>query len=64
MWEKYQLGAAHRVTDRRTGQPATRNIFYPRTTTGTLDLPPSDPQSMVNDVGIAALMERGVLFLT
>ena len=64
IWEKYQLGAKHSVTDPRTGQPATRNVFYPRRTTGGADLPPSDPQSFWNDAGMAALMERGVVFLT
>jgi hypothetical protein len=64
IWEKYQLGAKHGVNDPSTGQPATRNIFYPRRTTGGADLPISDPQSLVNDVGMAGLMERGVIFLT
>jgi hypothetical protein len=64
LWEKYQLGAKHGVRDPLTGQPATRNIFYPRTTSGGLDLPPSDPQSLYNDIGMAGLMERGVVFLT
>ena len=64
IWEKYQLGAKHGVTDPATGQPAVRNIFYPRTTTGGADDPPSDPQSLMNDTGMAGLMERGVTFLT
>jgi hypothetical protein len=64
IWEKYQLGAKHNVIDPRTGQPATRNVFYPRRTTGGADLPPSDPQSFWNDAGMAALIERGVIFLT
>ena len=64
IWEKYQLGAKHNVKDPRTGQPATRNVFYPRTTTGGADLPPGDPQSLYNDTGMAGLMERGVVFLT
>jgi hypothetical protein len=64
IWEKYQLGAKHNVVDPRTGQPATRNVFYPRRTTGGADLPPSDPQSFWNDAGMEALMERGVIFLT
>ena len=64
IWEKYQLGARHGVVDPRTGQPATRNIFYPRRTTGGMDLPPSDAQSFWNDAGMAALIERGVIFLT
>ena len=64
IWEKYQLGAKHNVMDPRTGQPATRNVFYPRRTTGGADLPPSDPQSLWADPGMAALIERGVIFLT
>ena len=64
IWAKYQLGAKHNVTDPQTGQPATRNIFYARKTTGGADLPPSDPQSLVNDTGMVGLMERGVVFLT
>ena len=34
IWEKYQLGAKHGVMDPRTNQPAIRNVFYPRKTTG------------------------------
>lgn len=64
IWEKYQLGAKHNVTDPSTGQPATRNVFYPRRTSGGADLPPSNPQSLFNDAGMAALVERGVIFLT
>ena len=64
IWEKYQLGAKHGVTDPASGQPATHNIFYPRTTTGGPDLPSSDPQSLWNDTGMVGLMERGVTFLT
>jgi len=64
IWDKYQLGAKHGVRDPQTGQPATRNVFYPRTTSGGADLPPSDPQGLYNDTGMAALMERGAVFLT
>lgn len=64
IWDKYQLGAKHGVTDPATGEPATRNIFYPRRTIGGANLPPDDPQSLWNDAGMAALMERGVVFLT
>jgi len=64
IWEKYQLGAKHGVMDSRTNQPAIRNVFYPRKTSGGADLPISDPQSLWNDAGMAALMERGVIFLT
>lgn len=64
IWAKYQLGAKHNIVDPRTGQPATRNVFYPRRTTGGADLPISDPQSLYNDIGMAGLMQRGVLFLT
>jgi hypothetical protein len=64
IWEKYQIGAKYNITDPRTGQPATRNVFYPRRTTGGSDLPPTDPQSFWNDTGMAALIERGVVFLT
>lgn len=64
MWQKYRFGEWFTVRDPQTGQPATRNIFYPRTTTGGPDLPPENPQSLVNDTGMAALMDRGVVFLT
>jgi hypothetical protein len=64
IWEKYQIGAKYNIVDPRTSQPATRNVFYPRRTTGGADLPLSDPQSLYNDIGMAALMERGVIFLT
>jgi hypothetical protein len=64
MWAKYRFGEKYEIRDRTTGQPATRNIFYPRTTTGGADLPLENAQSLYNDTGIAGLMERGVVFLT
>jgi hypothetical protein len=64
MWDKYQFGALFNVRDPSTGESATRNLFYPRTTTGGTDLAPEDAQSLYNDTGMAGLMERGVVFLT
>ncbi len=63
LWERYQLGAKYGVTDPRTGAPATRNIFYPRATSGGPELPPTDRQSLWVDPSIEALQARGVLFL-
>ena len=63
LWERYQLGAAYKVNDPRTGQPATRNIFYPRARSGGPDLPPTDRESFWADPSLEALMARGVLVL-
>jgi intracellular sulfur oxidation DsrE/DsrF family protein len=63
LWERYQLGAAYKVNDPRTGQPATRNIFYPRARSGGPDLPPTDRESFWADPSLEALMARGVLLL-
>ncbi|HLH22450.1 MAG TPA: hypothetical protein VK066_07990 [Chloroflexota bacterium] len=63
LWDKYQLGAKYAVNDPRTKAPATRNIFYPRATSGGPELPPTDRQSLWMDPSIEALQARGVLFL-
>jgi hypothetical protein len=63
LWAKYQLGARYGVTDPRTGESATRNIFYPRVTTGGRELAPGDRQSFWADPSLEALMARGVLVL-
>ncbi len=63
MWAKYQLGQKYDVRDPQTKAAATRNVFYPRLTTGGRDLPPSDSQSFWRDTSVEALMARGVLFL-
>jgi hypothetical protein len=63
LWAKYELGTKYGVTDPRTKAPATRNIFYPRATSGGPELPPTDRQSLWRDPSIEALQKRGVLFL-
>jgi intracellular sulfur oxidation DsrE/DsrF family protein len=63
LWERYQLGEKYGVVDPRTSQPATRNIFYPRATSGGRDLPPTDRQSLWADPSLEALQARGVLIL-
>jgi intracellular sulfur oxidation DsrE/DsrF family protein len=63
LWERYQLGAKYGVSDPRTTQPATRNVFYPRATSGTREMPPADRQGLWADPSLEALQARGVLIL-
>jgi intracellular sulfur oxidation DsrE/DsrF family protein len=63
LWARYELGAKYGVLDPLTKQPATRNVFYPRATTGGRELPPTDRQSFWADPSLEALQARGVLIL-
>jgi hypothetical protein len=62
-WAKYRLGEKYSVIDPTTGMPATRNIFLPRSGTDDGSLPPDSPKSLWQEVNVAALQKRGVLFL-
>ncbi|MGH9679250.1 MAG: hypothetical protein ACRD4Y_04810, partial [Candidatus Acidiferrales bacterium] len=64
VWQKYSVGEWLKVTDPKTGQPAVRNVYYPRRTPasgGPTD--PSDENSLYQDTSVEALQARGVQFL-
>jgi hypothetical protein len=62
MWAKYRLGEWLQVNDPKTGKPATRNIYYLKTSGGSAD--PEDRNSTLQDTSIEALQSRGVQFLS
>ena len=67
VWEKYQIGAWLKVTDPKTSQPATRNIYYPSAAGNPpkyTSQNPNDETSSYQDVSIQALQARGVQFLS
>jgi intracellular sulfur oxidation DsrE/DsrF family protein len=59
MWEKYKIGELAKVTDRETGKPALRNVYYPKKNPkGSTDL--NDRKSIYQDDSIEALLGRGL----
>jgi intracellular sulfur oxidation DsrE/DsrF family protein len=67
IWSKYQIGAWLKVTDPKTGQPATKNIFYPSKAGAALKYASNDPDSedsIYQDTSVQALQHRGVTFLS
>jgi hypothetical protein len=63
MWAKYRLGEMFKVQDPKTGQPATRNLWF-ASTNPPLDQPPPDRANpYYADTSIEGLQRRGVLFL-
>lgn len=67
VWNKYQIGAWLDVKDPKTGQPATKNIFYPSKAGPSLKYASNDPDSedsIYQDRSIQALQHRGVTFLS
>jgi hypothetical protein len=62
VWKKYGVGEWLKITDPKTGQPAVRNVFYPRRATST-SKDPNDENSSFQDSSIQALQTRGVQFL-
>jgi hypothetical protein len=64
VWQTYQFGKKYGVIDPATGQPAIRNPFWPARNDPTNKAKPDDPLSFYQDVGIAALQQRGAVFLT
>jgi hypothetical protein len=62
MWEKYRLGEWLKVDDPKTGKPAVRNIYLPKTAASSTD--PNDKASAFQDISIEALQGRGVQFLS
>ncbi|HEX4020498.1 MAG TPA: hypothetical protein VHX63_05085 [Acidobacteriaceae bacterium] len=67
VWEKYQIGAWLKVTDPKTGEPATRNIFDPSDAGNPpkyTSKDPNDDSSLYQDSSLQALRSRGVQFLS
>jgi intracellular sulfur oxidation DsrE/DsrF family protein len=62
MWEKYKIGELAKVTDRETGKPALRNVYYPKKNPkGSTEL--NDRKSIYQDDSIEALLGRGLQML-
>ena len=53
LWEKYKFGEAFKITDKNTGAPALRNVFYE---------PKGKDFPLPGIDGIKALQARGALF--
>lgn len=64
VWQTYQSGKKYDVVDPATGQPAARNLFWPARNDAAAKANPDDPASFYQDVGIAALQQRGAVLLT
>ncbi len=62
-WEKYRFGEVFKVMDPKTGQPATRNLFYAsKAEKGSKD--PNRGDSVYQDTSVEGLQGRGVKFLS
>ena len=67
VWDKYQIGDWLKVTDPKTGKPATRNIFYPSKAGATLQYTSKDinsDDSLYQDGSIQGLQARGIQFMS
>ncbi len=67
VWQKYRLGERMKIADPKTGEHATRNIFYPSKAGPSLhysSLDPSSEDSAIQDPSIQGLQARGVRFLS
>jgi hypothetical protein len=64
MWQKYRFGEKYNVIDPVTGQPATRNLFWPSLFGPEASQDPNAPKSAYKDPGIAAVQKRGTFVLT
>jgi hypothetical protein len=58
MWAKYDLGAATKTNDPKTGKPVTRNIYYQNV--DAQGKPTSDDKPSAT---IKSLSSRGVIFV-
>ena len=66
VWQKYNVGQWAKVTDPKTGQPATRNIFYPSKAGNPPHYTSDDPHnadSAFQDNSIQGLMANGIRFI-
>jgi len=67
VWQKYRIGEWVKVNDPKTGEPATRNPFYPSNAGPSLTYTSNDldsPDSLYQDNSIQGLQARGVRFLS
>lgn len=64
VWEKYRIGEWLNVTDPKTGQPATRNIFFSSVMPQFSSKDPESEQSMYQSTNVHVLQSRGVRFLS
>lgn len=62
MWAKYRLGEFADVKDPKTGEPATRNLYFPSTAVKS-NHDPEDERSIYQDKSIQGLQARGIHFL-
>jgi intracellular sulfur oxidation DsrE/DsrF family protein len=66
VWQKYRVGEFLKVDDPKSGQPATRNIFFPSKAAPEMrysSQDPNDENSQFQDASIQGLQGRGVQFL-
>ena len=63
IWTKYRIGNFFDVID-KSGARISTNIFYSAKNSAGASADPNDEHGASQDVGIAALQTRGVLFLT
>ncbi len=64
VWKKYRIGEWLKVDDPRTGNPATRNIFYSGQTPHFASKDPESEESIYQNTSIEVLQSRGVRFLS
>lgn len=64
IWQKYKIGEWLNVTDPKTGEPATRNIFYSSTMPQFASKDPESEHSMYQSTKVEVLQSRGVRFLS
>ncbi len=66
VWQKYRVGEFVKVDDPKSGQPATRNPFFPSKAAPEMKYSsqdPNDENSPFQDTSIQGLQARGVQFL-
>ncbi len=67
VWQKYRIGELEKEKDPATGEPATRNLYYPSKAGPSLKYAsddPSNPDSAYQDVSVQGLQARGVRFIS
>ncbi len=63
VWAKYRMGEVFKVQDPTTGQPATRNIWFPSKNPALAEPPADRSNPYYSDTSIEGLQRRGVLFV-
>jgi len=62
MWAKYRLGEFLKVNDPKTGKPAVRNPYFPKSPVTSTD--PESRASVFQDTSIESLQSRGIKLLS